>query len=423
MLRVTSLLLCLALAAAGCSGGSGTAEPSLGASISSPAPVSSAATTAPNPYPAASRLVRKYLAAAALRAPTVAHHMTSPDSARARRRLRGMERWLHQLAPSRLELYTSRYHTDDTNDRTGVRVQVRVRFGKRPLSHVVDAGEFVVDTSAGSVVGGRMLDPNNQLDAMRHPYTDRGSYGTVIYGERDLADEAAQLLAVAESEGPRLHGQFGGGRGIAQPVLVLAKSQAQLTKTCSCTPTENVLGLEKGGIVYVLLPAWRRSQEIVRQSVVVHELTHAATRHLFLNSDRVPLSLIEGIAEYEEQAYAGRQSYWASLDGLEAVYRRGYDSLSRWRSAEDMWGLHGAAIDLAYDDAYVITLMVVERHGGTAALRRLLSGFATDASIVNGPRRAQLDQVFRHATGATFTQVSAEAHAWVLARSWYNNPV
>jgi hypothetical protein len=89
-----------------------------------------------------------------------------------------------------------------------------------------------------------------------------------------------------------------------------------------------------------------------------------------------------------------------------------------------MWGLHGgAAIDLAYDDAFAITVMVVEHHGGTAALLRLLNGFSADASIVSGPTRAQLNQVFRHATGATFTQVSAEAHAWVLAHSWYNNPL
>jgi hypothetical protein len=235
MLRVTPLILLISIATAGCASNTAATDPSPPASAASSAPASTSSTPEPDPYPSASRLARRYLAAA-LRTPAAARHMTSPDSARARKRLRGMEQWLHQLAPTRLDLNTSHYYSDDTSDRTGVSVQVRVRFGSHPYSHVLEAGSFVVDTSAGSVVSGRMLDPNDQLDAMRHPYTDRGRYGTVIYGQRDLADEAAQLLSVTEAEGPRLRPQFGGGRGIAQPVVVLVKSQAQLTKTCSCSP-------------------------------------------------------------------------------------------------------------------------------------------------------------------------------------------
>jgi hypothetical protein len=202
-------------------------------------------------------------------------------------------------------------------------------------------------------------------------------------------------------------------------VLFLVASKSQLNRLCLCSPTENPLGLEWSGLVFVVMSEWRGAQEIQQRSVVVHELTHAGMRGLLGHEYEYSTSLSEGIAQYEEQLYDSRDGYYLDLTDLAAAYREGYDSGARWRSTDEMWGVHGSAVGLAYDDAFAITRILIQRHGGFAAFRKVMRGFL-EAHVTSGLfTKAQLDRIFRRATGRSFTQISDETHAWVMSGAWH----
>jgi hypothetical protein len=80
--------------------------------------------------------------------------------------------------------------------------------------------------------------------------------------------------------------------------------------------------------------------------------------------------------------------------------------------------VHGSAVGLAYDDAFAITRILIQRHGGFAAFRKVMRGFL-EAHVTSGSfTKAQLDRIFRRATGRSFTQISDETHAWVMSGAW-----
>ncbi len=417
---IRAALLVVLAAVAGCSGGQ--ASPSV--SGGSHPPVSSApqpsTTTAPDPHAGAMRAAKAYLTEAALGSPRKARRMTRPASPRSRKGLQRLTGWLHRLSPSRLTLQASAYPSDDRGARVGVNVQISMRFGKPPFSRLVPAGPFVVDVADGRVVSARAIEPGRYLGAFATPFVSRGTTGTVIYGRADLADEAHSILSVADSEAPAIHRDFGGGSATDRPVLVVVSSDSQLNHFCLCSPTESPLGLEWSGLVFVVFSQWQRAQNIQRRSVVVHELTHAGMRGLFGAAYRYSTSLSEGIAQYEEELYAGRAGYYRDLTGLAAAYRDGYDSAARWRSTDDLWGVHGSsAVSTAYNDAFAITRILIQRHGGFAAFRKVVRGYLKVRLTSGSFTQPQLDRIFRSATGVSFTQISNETHAWVIAGGWH----
>jgi hypothetical protein len=417
--RIRAALLIVLMAAAGCSGGQ--ASPSSPAG-SNPATSTSATTpisTPPDPHAGAMRAATAYLTAAATGPPLKARRMTRPTSPSARTHLQHLAAWLHRLRPSRLVLQASGYSSDDSGAEVGVQVEMSMRFGTPPFSQPVPAGSYVLDVSGGKVVSARSLEPGQNLAAFVTPFVSHGTVGTVIYGRSDLADEAQSILTVADAEAPAIHRDFGGGAATNRPVLLLVTSDGQLNRFCSCSPTESPLGLEWSGLVFVVLPEWQRAQEIQRRSVVVHELTHAGMRGLLGDTYLYSTSLSEGIAQYEEELYAGRAGYYRDLTDLAAAYRDGYDSAARWRSTDEQWGLHGKAVGLAYGDAFAITRILIQRHGGFAAFRKVMRGFLKAQRTSGSFTKAELERIFRRATGRSFTQISDETHAWVISGGWH----
>jgi len=411
-------LLIVLMAAAGCSGGQ--ASPSGSAGSNPPTtPAATQISTPSDPHAGAMRAATAYLTAAATDAPLKARRMTRPTSRSARTRLQHLAAWLHRLGPSRLVLQASGYSSDDDGATVGVEVEMSMRFGTPPFSTPVPAGSYVLDVSGGKVVSARPLEPGRNLAAISTPFVSHGTVGTVIYGRSDLADEARSILTVADAEAPAIHRDFGGGAATNRPVLLLVTSDHQLNRFCSCSPTESPLGLEWSGLVFVVLPEWQRAQEIQRRSVVVHELTHAGMRGLLGDTYRYSTSLSEGIAQYEEELYAGRAGYYRDLTDLAAAYRDRYDSAARWRSTDEQWGLHGKAVGLAYDDAFAVTRILIQRHGGFAAFRKVMRGFLRVKLTSGSFTKAELERIFRRATGASFTQISDETHAWVISGAWH----
>jgi hypothetical protein len=416
--RVRAALLIVLLAASGCSGGQASPSGSAGPNpVASTTPATSAAS--PDPHAAAIRSVKAYLTAAAVGPPGKARRLTRPTSPRARASLLSLAGWLHRLRPSRMVLQATAYPSDDHGAKVGVRVQMSMRFGKHPFSRPVPAGTYVLDVAGGEVVSARPLEPGRYLEAFATPFVSHGTTGTVIYSRSDLADEAQSILAVADAEAPAIHRDFGGGEATNRPVLVLVTSDRQLNRFCLCSPTESPLGLEWSGLVFVVLSQWQRTQEIQRRSVVVHELTHAGMSGLLGDRYRYSTSLSEGIAQYEEELYAGRAGYYRDLTDLAAAYRAGYDSAARWRSTGELWGVHGKAVELAYADAYAITRILIQRHGGFSAFRRVVRGFLEVRLTSGSFTKLELNRIFRYATGVSFTQISSETHAWVISGGWH----
>ena len=60
------------------------------------------------------------------------------------------------------------------------------------------------------------------------------------------------------------------------------------------------IGAEYHGVVYLRAAEWAGEDGVERDALLVHELTHVASAALVLGG---PLSLIEGVARYEEQRY------------------------------------------------------------------------------------------------------------------------
>jgi hypothetical protein len=202
---------------------------------------------------------------------------------------------------------------------------------------------------------------------------------------------------------------------------MLVPTHRALAAACACSPSEDLLGLEHHGRAYIVLGSWRHTQEVIQRSVVVHELTHVAMHTAVDASDTVPTSLAEGTASYEEQLYAGRQGYYYDLDRLQTAYANGYSTWSRWSSTHGQWGLSsGTGVELAYEDAFAVVTMVVQRHGGVPAVRRLVREFRrVEAGTVTGDlTRGELTRAFRRATGVPFATVENEAHAWVASGGW-----
>jgi hypothetical protein len=159
------------------------------------------------------------------------------------------------------------------------------------------------------------------------------------------------------------------------------------------------------------MPAWSRESAIARDALLVHELTHVASAALVAGC---PLSMVEGVARYEEQGYALAAGARWPLTYLAAAYRRGYPSTERWRWTFGHWMLRRPLPTwLAYEDGAAIVRAVVG-DGGDAGLRRLGAAFRRDG--VSGRfTAAQIDAAFRRAVGRSFAQVVAQAHAQTIA--------
>ncbi len=146
--------------------------------------------------------------------------------------------------------------------------------------------------------------------------------------------------------------------------------------------------------------------------MLVHELTHVASAPLVAGG---PLSLVEGVARYEEQQYAIAAGLDWPFRYLAAAYERGYPSLARWRWTFGHWMLRGAAPTwLAYEDGAAIVRAVL-RDGGDAGLRRLAAAPPPRRRGRAVHRRAAQPRVPGGGRPLPFAAVAAQARAQTIA--------
>jgi hypothetical protein len=226
------------------------------------------------------------------------------------------------------------------------------------------------------------------------------------------AAEAAEALRVANRELPGLIARYRlPGRHPRAPVIFLVDSWNAAQRVSGVPMPHEAVGAEYAGLVYLEAPEWARVDAAARDALLVHELTHISSAALVRDG---PLSLIEGVARYEEQRYALAAGAGWPFRYLAAAYRRGYPSLQRWRWPFGHWGVHTPlATWLAYEDGAAIVRAVVD-DGGDAALRRLGAAFRRDGTSVRFTER-QVNRAFRTAVGRPFAAVAAQAHAETVA--------
>ena len=247
---------------------------------------------------------------------------------------------------------------------------------------------------------------------LHHPYFINGQRVTVIYAKPADIDAAQQILDTAEAVVPGLAARYGGGKAGLRPVIFLVdqKKQAERLAHVDLGKVRTPAGFQYSSFAYVDLPEWENLDEVDQDSMVAHELTHVVTRPML---DGAPHSLLEGIAMYEESAYLSEHGSGMSIEDVAAYYyHHQFPSMRIWRTRVTDWGLPSVnAIQVCYEDALVMTHVIMDEYGGVPALARLGAAFRR----YGGPIRftkAQVDHAFQRALGVPFSRVVAEAHAY-----------
>jgi hypothetical protein len=303
-----------------------------------------------------------------------------------------------------------------------VLVTASARLGRRPGTAWVGLGQraLVLRRRGGRLRvvadvtrGGGYPVARDGVAAMPRRSRFRAGRQVVVVSAPDVpAADAAEVVRVADGELPGLIARYRlqGGHPRA-PVIFITDSWDAAQRVSGVQMPHEAVGAEYRGLVYLALPQWSREDAVSRDALLVHELTHVASAALVAGC---PLSLVEGVARYEEQRYAAAAGSRWPYGYLAAAYRRGYPSAQRWGWTFGHWMVRRPLPTwLAYEDGAAIVRAVVH-DGGDAALRRLGAAFRRDG--VSGRfTSAQVDAAFRRAVGRSFAQVVAEAHAETIA--------
>jgi hypothetical protein len=306
-----------------------------------------------------------------------------------------------------------------------VDVSVFVRFGDAPYTAWIKATKRTLrlDSRPG---GWRVTD-----DVTRGPHEGRlmaygfgpearpealsGSRATVVYSAANDRSNADAILKTADGIVGTLWREFGGGRAARRPVLFLVdnRKQAERLAHIQLGIVRTPAGFQYSSYAYIDLTEWAGLDSRDQQSMIVHELTHVASRAWAFGG---PHSLAEGVAMYEENAWRLQHHYPPILlVPLRAYYRQGFPSLPIWEERVTDWGLADPyAVNACYMDGMTMAQQIVKRHGGIAALKRLGQAF----TAMHAGRKftaAQVDMAFRKALGVSFEQVVTEARASVGA--------
>jgi hypothetical protein len=288
---------------------------------------------------------------------------------------------------------------------------VWVSLGQRALVLRRDGGRVRVaadTTRRGSVAVSRdgvaAMPPRSRLVVGRRV--------VVVAAPGVSAADAAEVAGVADRTLPGLVARYRlRGARTLPPVIFLVGSWTLAQHVAGAPMPKDAVGAEYQGLVYLDVPPWSRIGTAGRDALVVHELTHVASARLVAGG---PLSLIEGVARYEEQQYAIAAGEPWPFRYLAQAYERGYPSLTRWEWTFGHWMVRTPlATWLAYEDGAAIVRAVVH-DGGDAALRRLGAAFRRD-DVAGRFTARQVDRAFRAAVGRPFAAVAAQARAATIA--------
>jgi len=286
-----------------------------------------------------------------------------------------------------------------------------IGLGERALVLARRGGRFHV---VGDVTkSGRYAIVQNGIGAMppgAHVVVGRRS---VVVSESEVpATDAAEVARVADAVMPGLNARYRlPGARVYLPLVVMTTSWATAQRVSGVHMPQEAVGAEYQGVVYLRASQWAGQEEHQRDALLVHELTHVASAGLVAGG---PLSLLEGVARYEEQRYYENQGGRWPYRYIAEAYERGYPSMERWRWTGRHWGVRGTLPTwLAYEDGAAIVGAVV-RDGGDAGLRRLgaaFRGYGVDSRF----SPAQVGHAFRAAVGRSFAAVAAQARAATIA--------
>jgi hypothetical protein len=226
------------------------------------------------------------------------------------------------------------------------------------------------------------------------------------------AADAAEVVSVANRELPGLIARYRlPGPAALPPVIFLTDSWAQASRVSGVPMPHEAIGAEYQGLVYLKMSAWSQTPEVQRDAVVVHELTHVASAAMVAGC---PLSLVEGVARYEEQQYTIAAGAGWPFRYMAAAYLRGYPSMARWRWTFGHWMLRRAVPTwFAYEDGAAIVRAVLQ-DGGGAGLHRLAAAFRRDG-VAGRFTPAQVNRAFRAAVGRPLAALAAQARAETVA--------
>jgi hypothetical protein len=304
-----------------------------------------------------------------------------------------------------------------------VKVTVFIHFGTAPYSAWIKAatrtlqldsrpGGWRVTTDTTRARKGKLSAYG--FGSYERPESLSGDRATVVYSATSDKADATAILKTADAVIGPLWKRYGGGRAALRPILFLVTNRKQAEKLAHVQlgKVRTPAGFEISSYAYIDLPQWEQYDNLDRRSMIVHELTHVATRSWV---ESAPHSLAEGVAMYEEDLWR-RQHHLRGIPlyQLRQVYLHGFPSSVIWTRRETDWGLTDLfAIQYSYLDAMTMVQQIVA-HGGVPGLRRLAAAFQARA----GKRdftASEVDAAFIQALGVSFDQVVAEAHAAVHA--------
>jgi hypothetical protein len=249
----------------------------------------------------------------------------------------------------------------------------------------------------------------------RHPYFANGLRATVVYASPADATDARAILSTADAVAPGLFARYGGGGAARRPLIFLIDNRRQGERLAHVDlgKVRTPAGFQYSAFAYVDLPLWRGLDPVLQRSMVMHELTHVATRPALSGA---PHSLLEGIAMYEESEYIRAFQKQISLDPIAVLYyRHAFPGLRIWERRETDWGLTSKrAISLAYLDALAMTRAIVERFG-RAGVVRLGAAFRAER-VRRDFTAAEVERAFRRGLGVSFADVAARARADAIAQ-------
>jgi hypothetical protein len=409
------LLALVAAGVAGCMGTRATAAPHPCARQPEAAPPAARA--------GAASVATSYLTALATHHYEPAQTLVEACTGAQRRSLDRLWTWLAGMPIEAVKI--GHPQVTDEHRAVSVRAMVYGRFGAPPASAWVRLGSRTLQL-AWVRNGWRVRADVSQTSGsdlgvygftqLRHPFFVNGSRATVVYGSTSELVDAEHILDAAESAAPGLWQAYGGGTAGLRPLIFLVDNAAQGERLAHVDlgKVRTPAGFQYSSFAYVDLPEWRKLDSVHQQSMVVHELTHVVTRPML---DGAPHSLLEGIAMDEEARFLRVRGVPMSLEELYPYYYHdAFPSLRVWERRETDWGLGNVhAIGLCYLDALAMTHVIVTRHGGVDALRRL--GVAFRAQHVRRDfTAAQVQAAFRRGLGVSFDRIAAEAHAYTRAR-------
>jgi hypothetical protein len=419
-------LIAAVVAAAGCSGGSSAATSSAPPATTPVGSQPPASQTPPQPPPAAHAalaVARRYLTSLAEGQDARAGSLAAPAGGDAAGRLAVLDGWLDAVPIARAAGDASaaaRPSSAAAGDRA-VAVALRARLTGTPPSAWVPLGTRVLllapEAARWRVADDVTDDPAvaeqpTGLAVLGRPHVLHGAHATVVYGPAVARRQAVEVRRLADAAAPDLHGTYGGGPAAARPLIFVVDDAAQAERLIG-RDVGQVLpaGSVAGPFAYVFLRQYRRIDPISRGAVVTALMTHLATE---LALRHAPTSLRAGVDAYEQNRYLNSRGYVLPLDRIAAAYP-GYPTLARWTSRQPLWGLNGRAQQLAGQDALAMVHVILTRHGGAPALRRLGKAFAHTGSDITA---ADVRRAFRSALDVSFASVVGEAHAYAQGGSW-----